>query len=130
MDDLRHNAADRSAILGDLQRVRQLIQLGAELDLVDTCERRTALVCACLEGHEHVVKVLLDGKYKGKGANIELRDCDGWTPLRCLRNRGRKAVVRLLLSRSANTADGRDGEEEEEEDDDDDDDDDEEEEGE
>ena len=38
----------RSAILGDLQRVRQLIQLGAELDLVDTRERRTALVCACM----------------------------------------------------------------------------------
>ena len=57
------------------------------------------------------MKALLDGKFEGKGADIELRDGDGWTPLRCARNRGRKAVVRLLLSRGANAADGRDGDE-------------------
>jgi len=72
----------RAAGAGDARRVRQLIQLGAKLDLVDlTLERCAALHYSIWEGHVHVTKALLDGKYEGKGADIEKRDREGWTPL-------------------------------------------------
>ena len=72
----------RAASAGDARRVRQLVQLGAKLDLVDsTLERCAALHYSIWEGHVHVSRALLDGKYEGKGADIEKRDREGWTPL-------------------------------------------------
>ena len=55
-------------------------------------------------GHEHVAKTLLDGKYDGCAATVELRDSNGWTPLTFASANGRKAVVRLLLARGADVA--------------------------
>ena len=94
----------RAAIANDVQRVRQLIQLGAELELVDTRNRRSALAWASREGHELVVSVLLDGKYEGAGANIETRSLGDWTPLICASMGWHVDVVRVLLSRGANVA--------------------------
>ena len=51
-------------------------------------------------GHERVAEALLNGKYKGRGANIDLRS-GGCTPLMLASALGRKGVVRLLLSRGA-----------------------------
>jgi len=54
---------------------------------------------------------LLDGKYEGKGADINLQASDGWSPLIIATFRNQEAVVRLLLERGADvtlrTSDGR-----------------------
>ena len=55
-------------------------------------------------GHEHVAKTLLDGKYDGCGATVDLRDLNGWTPLIFASAQGREAVVRVLLARGADVA--------------------------
>ena len=91
----------RAAMLNNLPRVLQLVQLGAPLDATD--RRNTpfsALQWACCEGHERVAEALLDGKYEGRGANIDLLSGD-WTPLMIASSAGREGVVRLLLARGA-----------------------------
>jgi hypothetical protein len=88
----------RAAYLNNLPRVLQLIQLGAPLDLVVEYGY-SALTFASEQGHEHVVKALLDGKYEGRGANVNLDRND--TPLMRASLYGHEAVVRLLLSRGA-----------------------------
>jgi len=91
----------RAAYLNNLPRVLQLIQLGATLDLVDETRGWSALHWASREGHEHVVKALLDGKYEGRGATVDVRDMQGSTPLMTASAAGNEEVVRLLLSRGA-----------------------------
>jgi ankyrin repeat protein len=91
----------RAAILNDLPRMLQLIQLGAPLDLVDEAWGRSALHWACELGHVHVAKALLDGKYEVRGAAVDLRDKCGWTALTVASSNGNEAIVRLLLSRGA-----------------------------
>ena len=91
----------RAAILNNLPRVLQLIQLGAPLDLVEKTWGWSALHWASRKGHEHVAKALLDGKYEGRGATIDLRSMTGWTALMFASGRGHESVVRLLLSRGA-----------------------------
>ena len=91
----------RAAYLNNLPRVLQLIQLGAPLDLVDETLGRSVLIWASRLGHEHVVKALLDGKYEGRGATVDLRAKDGWTALMAASFSGLESVVRLLLSRGA-----------------------------
>jgi hypothetical protein len=90
----------RAAILNNLPRVLQLIQLGAQLDLVDK-DGYSALHWASFFGHEHVAKALLDGKNEGRGATIDLRDKKGRTALVIASWKCHEAVVRLLLSRGA-----------------------------
>ena len=89
----------RAALLDNLPRVRTLIQLGAPLDLVDGVRRRSALHWASYLGLEHVAKALLDGKYKGRGASVDLCDEGGFTPL--MNVCGHEGVARLLLSHGA-----------------------------
>ncbi len=91
----------RAAALNNLPRVLQLIQLGAPLDLVDEADGWSALHWASRKGQEHVAKALLEGKYEGRGATIDLRDKFGGTALMCASNYGHASVVRLLLSRGA-----------------------------
>ena len=91
----------RAALLNNLPRVLQLIQLGAPLDLVDETQGWSALYWASWLGHEHVAKALLDGKYEGRGATINLRCKSGRTPVLLASSKGHESVVRLLLSRGA-----------------------------
>jgi hypothetical protein len=91
----------RAALLNNLPRVLQLIQLGAPLDLVDETQGWSALHGACSMGHEHVAKALLDGKYEGRGATVDVRSKTGGTALMLASLKGRESVVRLLLSRGA-----------------------------
>ena len=91
----------RAAILNNLPRALQLIQLGAPLDVVEETWGYSALHLASWLGHEHVAKALLDGKYEGRGATIDLRSVSGMTALMRASSRGHEAVVRLLLSRGA-----------------------------
>jgi ankyrin repeat protein len=90
----------RAAMLNNLPRVLQLVQLGAPLELKDEIGR-TALHWACFMGLEHVARALLDGKYEGRGAEVDARSEGGWTPLMRACYKGHEGVVRLLLARGA-----------------------------
>ena len=89
----------RATIQNNLPRVLQLIQLGAQLDLVDqSIDRRSALVWASCLGHEHVVAALLEGKYKG--ADVD-QVCSYSTALERASLNGHVGIVRMLLARGA-----------------------------
>ena len=91
----------RAAIDGDEKRVRELIAAGAKLGVVDGVGY-SALHYASDTGHERIVELLLDGKYEGKGANIDLQTpARGWSSLILATIYDREAVVRLLLERGA-----------------------------
>ena len=93
----------RAALENDLPLVLQLVQLGARLELRDKFGF-TALVEACILGHELIVKALLDGKYEGRGAVVGAVNGTGWTPLMFACFHGHEGVVRLLLTRGAKVA--------------------------
>jgi DNA-binding NarL/FixJ family response regulator len=90
----------RAAEDGDEKRVRELVTADAKLDLVDRA-RWSTLHFASYYGHARVAKLLLDGKYEGKGAAINLQTSSGDTALILASFYGREAVVRLLLERGA-----------------------------
>jgi ankyrin repeat protein len=91
----------RAALLNNLPRVLQLLQLGAPLELKDKSCGWTALQWACRQGHKHVARALLDGKYEGRGAEVDAGDKSGMTPLMWASYEGHKGIVRLLLARGA-----------------------------
>ena len=92
----------RAALLNNLPRVLQLVQLGAPIDLVDATYKMSALYWASREGHEHVAKALLDGKYEGRGADVNLLRAGGWTPLMYAVNGGDLQTVKSLVARQCN----------------------------
>jgi ankyrin repeat protein len=102
-DDLVENTTQliRAAILNNLPRVLQLIQLGAPLDLVGETWGFSALHWASYLGHEHVAKALLDGKHEGRGATVDLRTKGSTTALVEASYYGHESVVRLLLAHGA-----------------------------
>jgi len=87
----------------NLPRVLQLVQLGAPLELRDG-NSWMALDVACAHDHERIAKALLDGKYEGRGAEVEALTNYGFTPLMYACMNGHEGVVRLLLARGAKVA--------------------------
>ena len=72
----------RAAMLNNLPRVLRLVQLGAPLNVVDKSEGYSALHWASRSSkNESIAKALLDGKYSGRGASVDQRGKNGWTPL-------------------------------------------------
>ncbi len=90
----------RAARAGDEKRVRALVAAGAKLDIVDGVGY-SALYWASNSGHARIAKLLLDGKYEGKGADINLQTNGGNTALIRACIYGHEAVARLLLERGA-----------------------------
>jgi hypothetical protein len=81
---------------GELHEVRRLLDRGASpnswgVDCVDT-----ALTGAADAGHVSVVQLLID-----RGANLNLPNSQGRTPLSCARSRGHKEVEEALLKAGA-----------------------------
>lgn len=86
-----------AASRGDLEQVALALDQGADVDrrssrLYDW----TALHTASWNGHEPVVRLLLDRR-----ASINAMSKSDWTPLFIAALNGREAVVRLLLERKA-----------------------------
>jgi hypothetical protein len=100
----------RAALNGNEKRVRELVAAGAKLDLVHG-GGWSALHYASDRGHARIVKLLLDGKYEGKGACTNLHYNGSWTALIRASVNGHEAVARLLLERGADVtlrdSDGR-----------------------
>jgi len=87
----------RAALLNDLPGVLRLIQLGAPLDLVSPSFIGSALYWACYESHADVAMALLDGKYEGAGADVDVPGLSSRTPLMlATQNKLERVVVRLL----------------------------------
>jgi ankyrin repeat protein len=67
----------RCAESGDLERVKQLVEGGANIEARDSLGS-TALSRACLEGQLEIVVYLVE-----HGANVAHRGFEGKTPLHC-----------------------------------------------
>ena len=97
--DPLHDAAEA----GDLQRVQQLVDEGANLDAL-LQRGETPLIVAALAGHADVVEFLI-----ARGATVQARNDRGFTALHAAAYRGHLAVVELLVANemSVNDADNR-----------------------
>jgi ankyrin repeat protein len=83
-----------AAIDGNLEQVRNLFSMGANIDAKDQWEN-TPLMRACLHGREDVVRFLLDN-----GANVNAKS-SRWTSLMLAACNGFTNVVELLIDRGA-----------------------------
>jgi ankyrin repeat protein len=54
-------------------------------------------LCAALNRHEAIIKLLLE-----KGADVEAKVEDGWTPLLWAAEKGYETIVKLLVEKGAN----------------------------
>ena len=79
---------------GDIEEVKNMLKRAPFLVHAKDAAGRTPLSVAAWCGHEAVVRVLLDF-----GADVNIRDRYGWTPLREAETGERNAVVRLLRRR-------------------------------
>ena len=83
--------------IGDLARVRWLLDRGAAVNAAQASSGMTPLIAACYEGHLEVVRELL-----GRGANVNAaRTRDGRTSLHWACLEGHLEIVRELLARGA-----------------------------
>ena len=86
-----------AAITGNTAIVQKLLMEGHVVD-VDTKDgiNRTPLHWAALQGHEPVVRSLLE-----RGADVDIKDEEGWTALFQAAGNGHLPVVQLLLEKGA-----------------------------
>jgi truncated hemoglobin YjbI len=92
-----YSVSNECAAVSGGEVVRLLAQAGANVDIQDKVKRCAALHMAARRGNVGVAAALLDC-----GANIEVRDSLGETPLRRAVNCSKVEVAALLLSRGAN----------------------------
>ncbi|WP_084651921.1 ankyrin repeat domain-containing protein [Ottowia thiooxydans] len=85
-----------AASAGDLSRVRALLTDDLSVDARDSHYQRTALHVAAEEGHRDVVEFLV-----ASGANLNLLDDTGLTPLMTACSGGRSAVALFLIRSGA-----------------------------
>jgi hypothetical protein len=92
MNDGLHNCA----AAGDLERIKQLVEGGANIDELDT-DGQTALSWACYEGYYDIVVYLAE-----HGANVAFADSSGTTALHLACTEGNLPTVKFLLEHGAN----------------------------
>jgi ankyrin repeat protein len=90
----------RAVEAGDERRALELVAAGAPLDARDA-RGRTALHEASISGHVRIAALLLDGKFAGKGADVNAACRRSSTPLNAACKYERAAVARLLLAHGA-----------------------------
>ena len=94
-----------SAEKGDLEKVRESIRRGANVNIQDR-QGWTSLFWAIQKNNFNIIELLLD-----KSADIKVKDNEGWTPLHWAVSLGSLDIVEHLVERgadvNASTADGR-----------------------
>lgn len=80
---------------GDLARVTQLLDVGADPDAHDAW-RNTALIYAARDGRVEMVKLLI-----ARGADVNWIDGEKVTPLILASFKNHEAIVRMLLAQDA-----------------------------
>lgn len=84
-------AISQAASWGLTEIVQLLLERGVGADITDDASCRTPLHLATRNGHEAVVRVLLE-----RGADINAKDVDGRTALHFAAEQGHEAIVRFL----------------------------------
>lgn len=90
-----HTALMRAALDGNTERVRELINQGADINQRDD-NARTALMFAVINGHYETMKVLLD-----HGADVNAKSNTGGTALMGAALNGDLRMVQALLDKGA-----------------------------
>ncbi len=82
---------------GQISAVRHLLNKGAKVNSTDRWDR-TPLYYSAWKGQYEITRMLIDDH----GANVEMANRDGMTPLMAAAMAGRTSTVKLLLDRGAN----------------------------
>ena len=81
---------------GDADAVKTLLSKRGFVNAKDEYSGRTPLIMATVNGHIEIVKALL-----GKGADVSVKDADGWTALMFAQEYGHAEIERLLKEAGA-----------------------------
>ena len=81
----------KAAESNDVNRIKQLLAEGADIDLAAGKDQETPLHRAITRGSTEAAKILIES-----GANINLPRSDGQTPLEMARERNRTKILLLL----------------------------------
>lgn len=85
-----------AAFTNDLPAAKNLIALGADVNVLDRDAHTTALIQAALHGNAEMVSALL-----GAGADVNAKDTDGDTALTSINDAATAEMVRALISKGA-----------------------------
>ncbi len=86
----------RHAQVGDVERVRALLDDGADPNTIRPGDASSLLILSAKGGHIGVVRTLI-----ARGADVNLPNRNGWTPLMAAVSHGHGSVVKLLLENGA-----------------------------
>eukprot|EP00966_Prymnesium_polylepis_P118091 2730531-Prymnesium_polylepis.1 len=99
------------AVIGDVEALQEYITLGGAVDAItakDTCRPASSLLhYACSEETALVApqaarrRELFVAELLERGASVELRNGEGWTPLQLAANSGSAGLVGLLIKAGA-----------------------------
>jgi ankyrin repeat protein len=84
--------------------VKPLLDRGADANIQGGPYQRSALLCAATTGNEEIVRLLL-----AKGANVQVADWEGGTPLTWAKRRGETGIVQLLRNADASGQEKEEG---------------------
>jgi ankyrin repeat protein len=86
----------KAAKEGNIEAVKQHIAAGTDVNEKDDFFGRTPLYDSAMRGQKEVAELLI-----ANGADVKVKDIDGWTPLRKAAYYGHKEIVELLIANGA-----------------------------